>query len=246
MKRRSRHFICRIAIIGLFFLLANSCRKSDSNNIQKPGDTVFDLDGNVYHAITIGTQVWMLENLKTTRYRNGDAIPENKEGILWNGLTTGAYCNYNNDAAAGNKYGRLYNWYAAADGRNIAPEGWHVATDAEWTTLLNYIAAHAGASGSQAKALASKTDWVPSITIDAVGNDISKNNTSGFTALPGSCYFNGMFRYIDYLAYWWCATGINDGSAWMRAMYTDNPTLLRASNPKVDGFSIRCVRDAVD
>ena len=106
--------------------------KKDSNNDpeQSQSETVKDIDGNVYHTVTIGTQIWMVENLKTTKYRNGDGIPNVTDNTQWGNLTTWAYCNYNNDAANGTKYGKLYNWYAVNDSRNIAPTGWHVPTDA--------------------------------------------------------------------------------------------------------------------
>ena len=98
-----------------------------------------DLDGNVYKTITIGTQVWMVENLKTTKYGNGDAIPNATANASWSLLYTGAYCWYNNDAANKDITGGLYNWLAVADSRNIAPEGWHVPTEAEWAIQTDYL-----------------------------------------------------------------------------------------------------------
>jgi uncharacterized protein (TIGR02145 family) len=97
--------------------------------------TVTDIDGNVYQTVTIGTQVWMKENLKVTHYRNGEAIPNVTDGNVWGALTTGAYCEYNNDVNNVATYGRLYISYAVADNRNIAPTGWHVPSDAEWKQL---------------------------------------------------------------------------------------------------------------
>jgi uncharacterized protein (TIGR02145 family) len=100
---------------------------------------VNDIDGNTYKTIVIGTQTWMAENLKTTKYRNGDTIPTNLTNAAWSDATTGAYAIYNNDAANNTIYGKLYNWYAVTDSRNICPVGWHVPSDSEWTTLVNYL-----------------------------------------------------------------------------------------------------------
>lgn len=225
-------------------MLANSYKKDDNNNT--PDNTVKDIDGNVYQTVTIGTQVWMVENLKTTKYRNGDPIPNVTDDTEWSNLTTGAQCNYNNDAAIGNKYGKLYNWYAVSDGRNIAPTGWHVPSDAEWTTLENYVAANLGTSGSVAKALASKTDWASSTDAGAVGNDLTKNNSSGFTALPGGYrYGYGGFSSIGFNGYWWTSTEGSSDYAWNRNLGCYDPVVGRSSNYGYEGrvFSVRCVRD---
>jgi uncharacterized protein (TIGR02145 family) len=138
-------------------------------------NTVTDIDGNIYHTVTIGTQVWMVENLKTTKYRNGDPIP-NVTGNAWAALTTGAYCWYNNDAATYKAtYGALYNWYAVADSRNIAPTGWHVPTDAEWTTLTTFLGGESVAGGKLKET--GTNHWTSPNT--------GATNETGFTALPG-------------------------------------------------------------
>jgi len=242
MKKKSSILICSFLMMGVLVMLATSCKKDDNNNT--PDNTVKDIDGNVYQTVTIGTQVWMVENLKTTKYRNGDPIPNVTDDTEWSNLTTGAQCNYNNDAAFGNKYGKLYNWYAVSDGRNIAPTGWHVPSDAEWTTLENYVAANLGTSGSVAKALASKTDWPSSTDAGAVGNDLSKNNTSGFSALPGGYRsMVGSFNVIGYYGSWWTSTEDNASSAWDRYLNYYFPGVYRSSYSKGSGFSVRCVRD---
>jgi uncharacterized protein (TIGR02145 family) len=103
------------------------------------GGTVTDYDGNFYRTVRIGDQCWMMDNLKVTHYRNGDPIPNVTDAGEWNNLSTGAYCDYNNDPANADAYGRLYNFCAVYDSRNIAPEGWHVATDEEWQTLVDFL-----------------------------------------------------------------------------------------------------------
>src|SRR5665647_3709784 len=130
--------IYTVLLAGLLFPLLNNCKKEATTDPDQTSGTVTDIDGNVYHTVTIGTQVWMVENLKTTKYRNGDPIPNVTDNIAWGALTTGAYCNYNNDTNNSITYGRLYNWYAA-NNRNIAPSGWHVPTVAEWTILITYV-----------------------------------------------------------------------------------------------------------
>lgn len=242
MKKKSSILICSFLMMGVLVMLANSCKKDDNNNT--PDNTVKDIDGNVYQTVTIGAQVWMVENLKTTKYRNGDPIPNVTDDTEWRNLTTGAQCNYNNDAAIGNKYGKLYNWYAVSDGRNIAPTGWHVPSDDEWKTLENYVAANLGTSGSVAKALASKTDWAISTDAGAVGNDLTKNNTSGFSALPGGDrHVYGSFYYVGDYGYWWTSSEYDYANAWSCYLDYGGPEVGRSSYYKWDGFSVRCVRD---
>lgn len=122
--------------MGALLVLTSSCKKDDNNN---NGSTVKDIDGNVYHTIVIGTQTWMLENLKTTKYSNGDPIPNITDSLTWVSLETGAYCNYNNDENNSVIYGRLYNWYSVNDSRKLAPVGWHVPNDSEWRTLTDFL-----------------------------------------------------------------------------------------------------------
>ena len=195
-----------------------------------------DADGYNYPVVQIGDQVWMAENLKTTRYRNGDPITEQ-----WA---------YNNDANNAAKYGRLYTWYAATDSRGIAPAGWHVPTDAEWTTLQNYLIANGynydgTTTGNKiAKALAATTDWYTYTGTGAPGADLTKNNSSGFTALPGGYrYYGGAFYYVGSSGYWWCSTEYNSADTWCRNLYYYYDDLSRNYDSKSCGFSVRCLRD---
>jgi uncharacterized protein (TIGR02145 family) len=205
--------------------------------------TVKDINGNTYNTIIIGSQVWMVENLKTTKYRDGSPIPNVTDNNEWGNLTTGAQCNYNNNVANGTKYGKLYNWYAVNDSRNIAPTGWHVASDAEWDTLKTYVTANRGTFGSVAKALASTTDWASSTAAGAIGNDLTKNNTTGFTALPGgNRYLNGNYSNVGNYGGWWSSAEDSTSGAWIRYVYYSNSKMYR-SYVKEGGFSVRCVKD---
>lgn len=196
--------------------------------------TATDIEGNVYRTVIIGTQVWMAENLKITKYRNGDPIPNVTEVSGWEYLTTGAYCNYNNNSSYVTTYGRYYNWYAVSDSRNIAPIGWHVPTDDEWTTLTNYLGG-ANAAGGKLKETGT-THWSTPNT--------GATNETGFTALPGSyCTTNGSFYLIGQIGYFWSSTKYNAGSAWGRLMNYDSPSIhTNYYNNKV-GLSIRCIKD---
>ena len=195
-----------------------------------------DADGYNYPVVQIGDQVWMAENLKTTRYRNGDPITEQ-----WA---------YNDDANNAAKYGRLYTWYAATDSRGIAPAGWHVPTDAEWTILENYLIANGynydgTTTGNKiAKALAATTDWNTYTETGAPGADLTKNNSSGFTALPGGNRLkDGTFGNIGYYGNWWSSTELYTSSAWYRYLIYDGYGLYRGDRTKSYGFSVRCLRD---
>lgn len=215
--------------------------------------TVTDIDGNVYYTVIIGTQTWIAANLKTTKYRNGDVIDNVSLSSNWSALTTGAWCDYNNDSANGTTYGHLYNWYAVNDSRNIAPTGWHVATDAEWTTLENYLIANGynydgtTTGDKTAKSLAATSLWTTSTTTGAVGNDLTKNNSSGFTALPGGYRdATGTYSSLNIYTYWWSSTEASTTTAEFRYINSANVDLHK--NPAVNkkhGMSVRCVKDQI-
>jgi uncharacterized protein (TIGR02145 family) len=197
--------------------------------------TVIDIDGNIYQTVTIGTQVWMAENLKVTHYRNGDAIPNVTDDATWVGLTTGAYCNHNNDAKNVAIYGRLYNWYTVGDSRNIAPTGWHVPTDDEWQTLIDYLGGDAVAG---AKMKEERTTHWCSFNIPAT-------NQSGFSGLPGGGRRDyGTYINIGDFGSFWSSTENNSSSAWYRTLDCSSSAVYRSNYfNKQAGFSVRCVKD---
>jgi uncharacterized protein (TIGR02145 family) len=238
----------------IIIMLVSCSKKDDPNNTV---NTVTDKDGNVYHMVTIGTQTWMAENLKTTQYNDGTAIPLVTDNTAWENLTTPGYCWYNNNAATyKNTYGALYNWYTVNTGK-LAPTGWHVATDAEWTTLENYLTANGynydgSTSGNYyAKSLAATTNWAADTDAGAIGNDLSKNNRTGFSALPGgfrnySGTFSGVLPRTDgvgYGGYWWSSTEDSMYNAWIREMGYNGSMVGRGNITMLNGFSVRCVRD---
>jgi len=220
---------------------------SFTTSVESP--TVTDIDGNVYRTIIIGTQVWMAENLKTTKYKDGTSILIVTDNTEWTALLTPAYCWYNNTATNKNTYGALYNWYAVNTAK-LAPTGWHVATDEEWTILKNYLITNGynydGATSDNkiAKSLAANTDWYSYIVIGTIGNDLSKNNSSGFTALPGGGRSDiGAFYDISSFGYWWISTELDAANAWGRLLYYGDVSLNEIGYPKSYGFSVRCVKD---
>jgi len=203
--------------------------------------TFQDIDGNTYGYITIGTQTWMVENLKTTKYNDGTAIPNITINSTWR--APGAYCWYNNDIANKATYGALYNWYAVNTGK-LAPSGWHVATDAEWTILENYVSANLGISYTAGKALAAITYWTPSTSWVAIGNELTNNNSSGFSALPSGNRRNyGTFDSLGSVGNWWTATEFDASGAWYRSMSYNSINVFRTNAYKEYGYSVRCVRD---
>lgn len=247
MKITVRIWTCCIIILGLVSIFLTNCKKNEESNEPVSSDNVTDIDGNVYKTVTIGTQVWMAENLRTSKYRNGIPIPQVVNDTDWSKLQTGAQCNYNNDETIVNKYGKLYNWHAVNDSRNIAPVGWHIPTNSEWTTLEFYVAGRIGTSGSVAKALASKTDWNTSIVVNSVGNNLAKNDTSGFNALPGGFRAkSGTFNYFGKYAGWWSTTEqeFSKDSVWNRSLNFEYRIVHRNTYYfKETGFSIRCIKD---
>ena len=201
-----------------------------------------DADLNNYTSVTIGTQTWMAENLKTTKYQNGDIIgttsPATK--VISPEATPKYQWAYNGDETKVPKYGRLYTWYTVTDSRSIAPTGWHVATDAEWTTLTKYVSANLGTCISVTKALAATIDWAANATTSELGN-----NYSGFSALSGGAHYGyGPFSNVGYNGYWWSNTEDIPNYAWYRYLYFGDVNLSRLSFNKSAGYSVRCVRNS--
>ncbi len=189
-------------------------------------------DGETYKWVRIGNQVWMAENLKTAKYSDGTSIPNVTDNGAWVGLTSGAYCWYNNDINNRNTYGPLYNWHAVNTGK-LCPTGWHVPTDAEWTALSSFLGGESVAGGK----MKSVTGWN--------SPNRGATNSSGFSALPGGYRFNnnGTFNNVGNYGNWWSSSENGSSSAWYGSLYYDYANLYRYGNNKRFGFSVRCVRD---
>lgn len=194
--------------------------------------TVTDIDGNVYQTTTICNQTWTTTNLNVTKYRNGDVIPQVTTQSAWASLTTGAWCYYNNDPSTETVYGKLYNWYAINDARGLAPDGYHIPTDAEWTILTSCLGENAGGKMKET----SITYWENPNT--------GANNSSGFTGLPtGFRGDNGTFVSKGYFGYWWSSTVFNSTNAWSRGLQYNNSDVNRINVNKKTGVAVRCLRD---
>jgi uncharacterized protein (TIGR02145 family) len=196
------------------------------------------IDGYTYQTVNIGNQVWFAENLRTTKYANGDAIPNVTDGNQWSNLTTGAWVHFNNNSQYENPYGKLYNWYTVADPRNVCPVGWHVPSDAEWTVLTDYLGG-VYVAGGKMKSTGNQY-WN--------GTNTAATNESGFSGLPGgNRNYTGPFFDVGMYGYWWSSTEDNTSwgglNAWFRTLsYTDGG-VNRYDNNKHFGFSVRCLRD---
>ena len=207
-----------------------------SDEVEEEAGTITDIDGNVYHTVTIGTQVWLVENLKVTHYRNGDPIPNVTDDAQWNSLTTGAYCNYSNDANNTDTYGCLYNWYAVNDGRNICPTGWHVPTNEEWSTLEMYLGGSSVAGGKMAEAGTTHWSWLSPYT--------GATNESGFTALPGGFRFPSEgYEGMGSFASFWSSTEVESDYAGERNLNCYDSEVGSIGGSKTFGHSVRCVQD---
>ena len=196
-------------------------------------EKVVDRDGNSYPAIQTGSMIWTGKNLDVAHYRNGDPIPEVKDPKEWAILTTGAWCYNDNKQENGTTYGRLYNWYAVNDPRGLAPKGWHVATDAEWSALGDVLGGMENAGG----ALKASRLWK--------GEKSEGDNKSGLEALPAGARrdTDGEFMQPGEYSRLWSATEIAEKSAWSRSLGYFDAALRRGKANKHTGFSVRCVKD---
>lgn len=200
--------------------------------IKKRSNTVTDINGNEYHFVTVGTQVWMTENLRVSNYNDGTIIPTGLSDIAWAADTVGAYDIYNHNAANELIYGKMYNGYAVATGK-LAPTGWHVATDAEWTTLVNYLGGDAEAGGP----LKATTLWQTP--------NGGATNSSGLSILPSgyrNANLSSVFANIALSANIWTSTGAGT-QAYYRVMNYQNTNAYRIAESKKLGMAVRCVRD---
>jgi uncharacterized protein (TIGR02145 family) len=234
-------------------LLPAGCSKDDSTPVDPAAyateGTVTDVDGNVYKTAKIGNQWWMLENLRVTHYRNGEPVPAVSDRVTWANLTTGACCCYENLDGDVATYGRLYNWFAVSDPRGLAPQGWHVPTDAEWQTLERFL----GMDQTEARKEEFRgTNEGGKLKVAGTAHWNSPNtgatNEVGFSALPNGGRsvapgYGGNYYYRRERGTFWTATAYSDLLAWYRHLYYDHAEIYRYYNQKGTGFSVRCVRD---
>ena len=226
--------------------------KSEDNGpliISLNSESVTDIDGNLYHTVVIGTQVWMAENLKTTKFSDGSSIPLVTDATIWGKMTTPGCCWQNNDASNFKAiYGGLYNWYAvdtATNGhKNVCPSGWHVPTDSEWHQLILFL--DPGAILAQDESIIAGGKMKEIGTTHWLSPNGGATNFSGFTALPGG------YRVVDpaggttfgangNFGIWFSATEIDATTEWIRELGYGNATINRSAGPKKTGYSVRCL-----
>jgi len=210
-----------------------------------------DGDNNTCAAVQIGTQLWMAENLKTTRYIDGSKIPLVTNDSIWRNLTTPAYCWYSNDSAMyAPQYGALYDWWAIAGG-NLCPSGWYVPSDEDWNSLITYLTDNGfgfkSSGDDYGKSLAATAGWWANEVMGTAGNNQASNNATGFSALPaGYRNFDGTFKDMGSSGNWWSFTGKEpDCFAFYRSLQYNSLNLYYYKIEREFGFSIRCLKDRI-
>jgi uncharacterized protein (TIGR02145 family) len=224
---------------------------STTSFCQVAGSGLTDIDGNNYNSVIIGTQEWQKENLNVSKYSDGTIIPEVTDPTTWANLTTGAWCYYESNTANGPIYGKLYNWYAVAGiydtasqlnpamRKKLAPTGWHVPTEPEWTGLMNHVGGSSIAGGK-----------MKSIGTIESGDGLWRNpnfgatNITGFTGLPGGYrYGNGTFLSIGYYGHWWSSSEASTVSVWGCDLPYTDAYATSSDHDKKYGYSIRCLKN---
>lgn len=201
--------------------------------------SVTDIEGNTYKTIQIGSQIWMAENLRVTKFRNNAAIQNISDSLGWanvydNNTQAPAWAYYKNDPSYNALYGKLYNWYTAVNPNGICPQGWHVPSDLEWTTLTNFLGGEPVAAG---KMKSTGIQFWKSPNVEA-------SNSSGFSALAGGLrYYYSSYDFLFDFGTWWSTTADNSTRSWARYLSYEFGAVFRTSSIKENGFSIRCLKD---
>lgn len=232
MRKDTKFLVFQGVFLTTFLItLITGCKKEENDP-----DAIKDGDGNVYTSISIGTQTWLVENLKTTQYTDGSSVPLVSDDIAWQDLTEPGRCWYdNNEESNKNPYGALYNWYAVNTGK-LCPVGWHVPSDEEWTALITFLGGEEEASGKLRET--GTTHWQ--------SPNIEATNSSGFTALPGGFRTSaGIYEKKGEVGVWWSSTEVNGSpdDAWERYLVFDNTYAYRGADFKSLAFSGRCIKN---
>jgi uncharacterized protein (TIGR02145 family) len=229
------------------------------NGINIAGPNVTDIDGNTYQSVTNCGLTFTKQNLNVSKYSDGTPIPQVTDQTAWNNLTTGAWCYYNNDPANGAVYGKLYNWYATAGiydaasatnpalRKKLAPTGWHVPTDSEWSSLLNCLDPNADGGNNFSNIAGGKMKATGTIQLGTglwESPNTGATNESGFSGLPGGYRgSNGTFYYFGVYGVWWSSSELNASDVWNRYLDYNDGNAVRGNYSKRLGFSVRCLRD---
>ena len=197
--------------------------------------TVNDVDGNTYNTVTIGNQVWMAENLKTTKFNNQNPIPLVTDNTLWSSQTQAAYCYYQEDESVANEYGNLYNWHVVNDTRNVCPTGYHVPAISEWEELINFLGGVAVAGGKLKEI--GFAHWLTPNT--------GATNSNGFNLLPSGwrAHNNGSYENLTYMAYQWSSSSVDALNSSVLLVGYDSEAAYTSNSHILTGLPIRCVKD---
>jgi uncharacterized protein (TIGR02145 family) len=235
MKNKTQILLCSVALLGIVLTTTTSCKK-DSDDGPAPATTVADRDGNTYNFVTIGTQVWMTSNLKTTKYNDGTSIPNITASYQWSTDGTGGYAYYDNNPG-NDSYGVLYNWFAVNTGQ-ICPPLWRVATENDWNTLINHLGGMYEAGG-KLKSTRTKPTAAPSWESPNTG----ATDQSSFSALPGGYRLHsGGFFFIGEFAQFWTATLDQQSLPYYKLISYGSGAIATFSGAKTNGMSVRCVK----
>jgi uncharacterized protein (TIGR02145 family) len=228
------HSISDIVNVNFASASQHSCGAESVHNPNLTYGNMTDQEGNVYKTIVIGTQEWMAENLKTSIYRNGDAIATNLSDTDWFNTQIGAWVFYNNDSQYECPYGKLYNWYAVTDPRHLCPIGWHEPTNVEWTILTGYLGGEATCGGKLKST--SVQYWI--------SPNQEATNESGFSALPGGYRISyGFYATIGYGGFWWSSSVFSDfESSYIFLGYLEG-NYSQFNCLKQNGLNVRCLKD---
>lgn len=240
------NFFLSIPLILVIFSCSKENETQKSNiNYTSIGTSVgifqnslTDIDYNVYKTVKIGTQTWMVENLKTTKYNDGTIISKITDKNKWSNIDSGAWTYYNDNVSNNDKYGKLYNWFAIKNNtvgnKNICPVGWHVPNEIEWSILIEHLGGESVTGGKMKEV--GFTSWQ--------NPNSEATNSSLFTGLPGGIRnSNGYFDDIGSNGYWWSSNQANTKNAWFRKLYSYDDAIGRDDLNKNCGLSIRCIKD---
>ena len=236
MKKKICILINSFLMMVMLLMLTSNCKKGDSSNTNNSGN-ITDVEGNVYNTVTIGTQIWTAENIKTTKYKDGTLIPNVTDDPTWSSLTSGAYSWYNNEVNNKNKYGALYNWYTVNTGK-LCPSGWHVPTNSEWAILITYLGGESVAGGNMKET--GTTHWLSPNTM--------ATNNRGFSGLPGGTRghdnVNGSFCNDEgQFGGFWSSSEWDPSHGWILFLHYNSGSAGNDGGFKQMGHSVRCVRD---